>query len=400
MNLAVLNLKNYLAKKSWQECLFIFFVAVWIMSLPFKNAVYQISQPLIILYFLIYIFITKNYKPLLKNLEKTRHLALGFGLLFLSMIVANFLNPELLDKKSWHITLMFLVRYAMMFVMLAYFYTLGFFSKKEIIAAVFASFFLLTFTAIYQILGDVNVLFDIKEGLTGSLTNRNATGLMMGLAVTSSIVLFSYSRKLSPVFMIYFIFFMIFSFSRSAWVASFTAGVCFVVLNFKSFDKKDKRALLIYIIVILLFLSIFWFGFDSLKTRLNELLEGNSSNRYLIWKYSWSMFLQNPLFGYGVDTFRNLPDSVVKFDGHFNSTHNMPLEILLYTGIFGFLASFFTIFLIFKQLCKNLVLLPVGVHFLVATQFDYGAYSSKELLSYLTILVFLAYADEFRKKTL
>ena len=47
---------------------------------------------------------------------------------------------------------------------------------------------------------------------------------------------------------------------------------------------------------------------------------------------------------------------------------------------------------------KNFILFPIVTYFIVVTQFDFGAYGSKELLSFLTIFVFFVYADSFRKE--
>lgn len=73
---------------------------------------------------------------------------------------------------------MFVIRYGLIFIILAYFYKLDFFTIKEItIACVFSFLFLLS-TGLYQVIIDPNVIKGI--GITGTLDNRNAFGLMMG----------------------------------------------------------------------------------------------------------------------------------------------------------------------------------------------------------------------------
>lgn len=397
--MSLLNLGNFLdsmGKNSMQKRIFIFLISVWIVSIPFKNAVYQISVSLVILYFLIYIAMYRNFAPLRINLQKCVLPTVGFVLMIISMVISNLLNPEFLADKSWHVTAMFVVRYTLVFIILAYFYSLGFFSKKEIILAVFASFLLLSFTAIFQICTNPSGMFNPRVGLTGSLGHHNALGLSMGLAVSSAIALFSCCKKISLVLVLYFAFFMIFSFSRSAWVASFVAGVCFIILNFKNFTISDKKILFLFMLVLIALLAVLFIEFDSFKERFDTLLAGDSSNRYLIWDYSWHRILEHPIFGWGIDSFRNLPGSVVHISEDMNSTHNMILEILIYTGIVGFIVSLFTIVCIFTRLLKNVALLVLGIHFLVVTQFDFSVYATKELLSYITILVFLAYADDFK----
>ena len=76
------------------------------------------------------------------------------------------------------------------------------------------------------------------------------------------------------------------------------------------------------------------------------------------------------------------------------------MEILLYTGLFGLISCVFTIFVVLKKIyeSKNFILFPIATYFIIVTQFDFGAYGSKELLSFLTIFVFFVYADNFRKE--
>lgn len=84
----------------------------------------------------------------------------------------------------------------------------------------------------------------------------------------------------------------------------------------------------------------------------------------------------------------------------FPDPHNSVLEILLYTGLFGLISALFTIGVVIYKIIKtkNLNLLPIATYFVVVTQFDFGAYGSKELLSFLTIFVFFVYADSFQRK--
>ena len=159
--------------------IFKFFFFLWIMSIPFKNAVFQFSIFSIIIFFIYHLAKTKNFSLLSENLNKTKYLTIGFSLIVLSLCFSNLLNPEYLANNSWHKTFMFVIRYGLIFIILAYFYKLDFFTIKEItIACVFSFLFLLS-TGLYQVIIDPNVIKGI--GITGTLDNRNAFGLMMGM---------------------------------------------------------------------------------------------------------------------------------------------------------------------------------------------------------------------------
>ena len=167
-------------------------ISIWILSIPFKNVIFQISILLIPTFFAYYLFKTKQFSTLIANLKETKYLFVGFCFIVFSMILSNLLNPEFLDKKSWHTIYMFVIRYGLIFVILAYFYRLEFFTKKEILVLVVFSLSVLLCTGIYQILQEPTVI--IKEGITGTLNNRNAFGLMMGMGVVLSLCLIKYKR--------------------------------------------------------------------------------------------------------------------------------------------------------------------------------------------------------------
>ena len=364
-------------------------ISIWILSIPFKNVIFQISILLIPTFFAYYLFKTKQFSTLIANLKETKYLFVGFCFIVFSMILSNLLNPEFLDKKSWHTIYMFVIRYGLIFVILAYFYRLEFFTKKEILVLVVFSLSVLLCTGIYQILQEPTVI--IKEGITGTLNNRNAFGLMMGMGVVLSLCLIKYKRIFALFFLLLFSFFMIFSFCRSSWVASFSATAIFCLLNYKQFRLKHLGFLALF----LGFLLILYFSFDSFQTRFAQLLEGNSSGRTMIWQHTIVLIEKSLFVGYGMDSWKNLGD---EFLLQYPDSHNMILEILIKTGVIGLIACFFTIGVVLIKIfkTKNYILLPIATYFLVITQFDFGAFGSKELLSFLTIFVFYLYSDSFK----
>ena len=110
-------------------------------------------------YFFIYhLAKTKNFSLLFENLNKTKYLTIGFSLIILSLCFSNLLNHEYLVDNSWHKTFMFVIRYGLIFIILAYFYKLDFFTKKEIIKACVFSFLFLLSTGLYQVIIDPNVI--------------------------------------------------------------------------------------------------------------------------------------------------------------------------------------------------------------------------------------------------
>uniref|UniRef100_UPI004048BA5A O-antigen ligase family protein n=1 Tax=Aliarcobacter sp. TaxID=2321116 RepID=UPI004048BA5A len=383
MNLIINDYKNRAILKLILFC--------WILSIPFKNAVYQISVVLLIVYFLVELLKTRNFEILIDNLKKIKYLSFGFFLIIFSMIFSNLLNLEHLDKKSWHLILMFFLRYGFVFVILAYYYRLKSFRKKELLFTLYLSFSFVALTGFFEIIKNPEVVLGL--GLTGTLDNRNAFGLFMGMGFVLSLLLVEKNKNLGFFLLLIFSFLMIFSFSRSSWVASFGASFIFILINY----KKIKTIHFIYLLVFIFFLFILYFAFESVQQRVAQLLEGNSSNRTTIWIHTVFLIKEKIYFGYGLDSWMNLGDSYLK---QFPDPHNMILEITLYTGLLGLFFVFFTIFCILFEIYKhkNYLFFPVAFYFLIITQFDFGAFYSKEILSFLTIFVFFVYSQNFEEK--
>jgi O-antigen ligase len=365
-------------------------IFIWILAIPFKNAIYQISVVLIIIFFLVHLIKNKRFDILIENFKQCKYLFIGFVCIIASMLISNLFNLDYLGEKSWRLIYMFFIRYALLFIILAYFYRLNYFNKKEITISLFSSFILLGITGFFQILLNPETIMSL--GITGTLDNRNAFGLFMGMGFVLSLLLIKDKRILSLFLILFFSFLMIFSFSRSSWVASTCSILILFILNY----KKIKIIHFIYLLIFLTFILSLYFSFDSFQERFKQLLEGDSSNRTTIWVHTISFIKEKILFGYGIATWKFLPDTYLN---QFPDPHNMILEIFIYTGMFGLISSLFTISIIVLKIfvTKNFTLLSIASYFFIVTQFDFGAFGSKELLSFLTIFVFYVYSNNFRK---
>lgn len=364
---------------------------IWLCSIPFKNAIYQISTVLVLLFFVVHLIINKNYSVLIKNFKKTKVLTVFIALILLSMCLANILNPELLAKKSWHYIISFFYRYVLVFIALAYFYRLKYFDKKVLVNIFLFGLLFVAAIAIFMLILNPDIIYG---GLKGTFDNRNAMGLAMSLGVVFTLFILKDNIKIGLVLLAIFGFCMLFSFSRSGWVASFVAYIVFYIFYYK---KLDKRFFIIFgiciLAVILLYLSI-----DIFQDRVNSLLKGNSSYRTNLWKFGLTQIPNNLFFGHGVSCWKNLnlPVDIAAHTG----LHNSTLEILLFTGIFGLVAWISAVLTVFYQILKdkNYICLSLLVYFVVITQFDFSVFDSKELFSAVTIFMFLVYSDKFKAK--
>ena len=201
-----------------------------------------------------------------------------------------------------------------------------------------------------------SVLFVLNIGVNLSIDgrftifnlNENMLGLNAAFAIFTFIqYTFSYkpvSRGMKYIMMIIILFLFLLlvkTGSRGAFI-SFVFGIIFFL-----FTQKDssifKKALIIG--GFLIFGIFAWFIFiknsvltERLVTSVND---GDLSNRDLIWISLFDLIVNNYWFGVGITGYEKIAGN--------GSPHNVLIEVLCYTGIFGLLM--FSIFLI--QIAKG-----------------------------------------------
>lgn len=385
----MINLIKTGEKFDFFKAIFLFALAVWTVSLPFKNAVYQVSFVLFDLVFLTHLIYFKNFALVKEILQSVKFLTFCFIGIMVAMVISNSLNTEFLSKKSWEIIALFPFRYGLIFVGLCYFYKLKFFGEKELKILIFAGLFLLLANAVFSVVQNPQILTKLKGGgITGGLATRTAFGFFAGLGFVLSLTLVK-NYVFKAIFSIIFLFFVIFSFTRSAWVGCFACLILFCAFNIKNY-----KLILSIFVCLVAFVLVAYFGFDSVAQRFSDLTNARTSGRNIIWAYSLERISEHPILGWGVDTFRNLPLSPAIKRSDYNGTHNMILELLLHTGIFGFIiymsAILSNFWLCIKE--RKFEIFIIFTYFFVVMQFDSSVFGSKEVLSYLVIFTFFAYS--------
>ncbi|CAD7287687.1 hypothetical protein LMG7974_00567 [Campylobacter majalis] len=386
------NLKDKLKAVPNFQLLFLFSLILWCVSLPFDNAIYQVSWVLLEVLFIFHVLYNKNYKKVYDILKNLKYFLGFFVLICASLCISNILNFEFLAPKAWHSVVSFVFRYAVVLFVLCYFYKIYEFDYKILIyVCIIASCFMATSGLYELVINYQNIIFNdsSQHGLHGFLRNRNGFGLAMA---TGFAFIFIYMKNslTKNILMAIFVFLIIFSFSRSAWVASSFLVIFYALLNFKNIKKEYVLSAIFIVLVI----CAFFFISDSFQHRFTQLTQGESSHRFGIWQYSFEMFLKQPFFGWG-DTFKFVPNAPYLLNTNYSAPHNMIMELLYTTGIFGFCAFMGLNFYIFLHLLKtkNIKILSLFAFFFVICQFDYGIFSTKEILNYIVILSFIALKD-------
>lgn len=367
-----------------QNNLFIPFVLfIWVMAIPFKNSIYQLTLASIIFSCVFLIIKHKDYSTFRALITRDRILLYGVSLILLSMTVSNVfgLNPQ----DAFTAQLKFFYKYVLIFFALLYLHDKKYFSLKLLTLFILLSLSIQSINGIYQQLVSTDIFNDrlLQDGgLTGSFSSRNVFGLFM---LISSALFFihlqtkSVTNKLMPPLILILlsisIFGLLFSYSRASWVAF--ASFYFIVL-FSSKKTTNFLALLLPPFIALLFLLTD----DNLMIRLEQLLFGDDSNRFEIWDWAFNSFKENWLLGYGLESW-----SMIKDVPPYRFVHNSILEVALYLGIIGlFSYVFLSLHILIKSLqCQRIGLFALGIALFVVSLFDHNVIEGKLFLPILTL---------------
>lgn len=372
---------------------------IWILSIPFKNSIYQMSTVLIIVYFLVYLVKNRDFNYLKNIIIKFKDLIIAFLSIILSMTISNLLN-NVSETDAWKIELSFIYRYAFIFFILIFFYSKNFFSKKQLFIYMLVSLSIQSFDGLFQSIYGYDIFSQNKgsiiQGLTGGTYNRNIFALFMGIGVLLSFlcikkITFYTKTNISLVILfLLFIYNSLFSYSRAVWVSLFVAFLFYFIVNIKKFKIQYLfiGGMIIFIIVLL------FFSIESLDKRFEQLIAGNSSHRTDIWLHTLELIKQKFIMGWGVNGF-----SIHGWE-NIKSVHNHTLEILFDLGIIGLLCFLFLLGLIVKELItnKNYGLIAILIYFLVWGNFGESIISGKTLLSSLSLFLFFVFVNRLENK--
>jgi len=139
--------------------------------------------------------------------------------------------------------------------------------------------------------------------------------------------------------------------SRTGMIVG-SIGFCYLLITFFNTNKIEK-VITILILLSCLAIIIFFINsatFQRILSVKSELLHGTWGGRIIIWKMGIKQWFAHPLLGIGIGCYKQ----AVKWQGLLAASHNTFLQILVETGIIGFLLFMNINFLLFKKI----VLLP------------------------------------------
>ena len=307
------------------------------IALPFDNALFHFAE--ILLFVMVALTLSRTgVSPLKRVFEDTRNVQKAIGAIILVMVLSNFINDQ--GAEAWRNLLVFIFRYcllllAILFLLESRFLTLRYFLP------VCAVGLLLQFLPFLPEVWDGRIFAARFQGFS---SNPNVIGLYAGLGILVGFYLAA-DRKiaLAPRLLVSVLLILLAgsvllaSGNRGGWVALVGALGCFSVFQFRRNYKVIVPALG------LLSLSAFYVfsQFAVPKNRLDLLLDGYPALRDQVWANSYNLFLERPIFGYGLDTKSPLLQNHSVY-----SEHNIFLSVLVALGVLGLLAYCFLLFTI------------------------------------------------------
>ncbi|WP_283153435.1 O-antigen ligase family protein [Guptibacillus hwajinpoensis] len=160
------------------------------------------------------------------------------------------------------------------------------------------------------------------------------------------------------------------TFSRGGLLAMFLIVALYFVMNN---PIAQMKLLFGFITSTLLFgyILIYYLKFDVLgiiESRISDFSNDGGSGRFVLWERAWDYFTSHFLIGIGA---YNFPDYNELYHGENIQVHNMFLDILSESGIFGFLLFVIFLFTVGLSLIKHplvksntyLILALIGIVF-------------------------------------
>jgi len=378
---------------SKEKILFNLILLIWLISIPAKNSVYQVSVILIPLFFVYHAILNKDsILSLRRFFVKYIDFIAAFLVIILAMTVSN-LQSVLSNSESWGTLLKYLSRYFLVLISLLYLYEYKMFTRRVLVI------FSLAELSAYCIHGCYQLIFISKgaESVQSIVYNRIPFGFIM----FTGLILSSYSGRyltessngsgivLIKILMALFLICLLFSFSRTAWVGALLFfGLLFVNRN-NVFMQHRKTIILIIILIF----SLIYFN-AGLYGKFYDLVRIEDSHRFSIWSNAYILIKENILFGYGLIEYESigLPE--------FHGVHNSTLEIMLFMGIAGLIAFTTVTVLTIKEIIsrKHYEYLPVIISFFAISQFNFSVLSNKIFLSTLAVFLFFVLSHRADQK--
>jgi len=216
-------------------------------------------------------------------------------------------------------------------------------------------------------------MFDSASRLSGTMSNPDLFACYIVLSIFVAIFLLASEKNknlkilwLSLIFLNCYTLF--FSGTRASW-GGLGLGIIFLfIFNFSYLDYKKRIIALFAILAFCAFMLLVFINPPLVEKLpgghlIERIVDINLGGRIEIWTPAVSAIKEKPLFGWGFESFAFISDKYISTDPsagnqynsrgtYFDRPHNKVLEVLVYSGILGFLAYLLIFAVIFYLIFK------------------------------------------------
>ena len=300
-----------------------------------------------------------------------------------------------IDAKETFAYSLFFMRWPIFSMALAYWILSDFKSLKKFLISLTLLLLFIIFDTWWQFFFEQD-LFGFEKysenRLTGPFKDNPHVGAWLAkLALLPPLLLILYDKYKLQIHQNYFTY-AFFIISTIVFLTIFITGermqlllilssiliFVFGLISEKIFSLKKISLLLILSISIILFFAI---NFPETTQRaffstIEKIINWRSSDYGLVWQSAYDVWMQSPLFGVGLHKYREACVNLGIYgtshmnaigSGNCSHPHNISLQLLSETGIFGFIIFYLMVFYLaissLKKYLKNSLWLPLALTF-------------------------------------
>ena len=282
----------------------------------------------------LYLFSTLANKKIRYNKKEVRNYSIPIVIFFILLTIMSLLNYESVSKISWFNMSIF--QCIILFILI----TIHLSNREPQVAKNALTSYSLG-ALLLVILSNfglgMNYSYDMRLTLFGN--PPNGLGFMIAIAIIIILSLvfenknnYNKTRFLFLIPIPFMLKLIAETASRGAFV-TLSIGLLFFII-FINMKKIYKIYFSVISLLSAILIVIFMLQSDVLRTRLLlTLTTGDISERSEIFT-NFSMLFENPIFGVGETGYYRIANKVLK---RFQAPHNVFIELLIYTGIVGFI---------------------------------------------------------------
>ncbi|WP_345974743.1 O-antigen ligase family protein [Sulfurimonas sp. HSL3-7] len=246
------------------------------------------------------------------------------------------------------------------------------------------------------------------ERYFGTVGNANSLAIVMIASIFASIVILHKKKEIHTMFLYYqyinillAAYMIMLTLSKKGVIFGFLLIFIFLILSIKSIKKPKTVLKLIMLSIIGIVLIYNFITLDDIMNTLNGIERrfsnfhsqitsqhqtkfGSTGERKYFIELGWGLFKDKPLFGYGLDNFREFAHTY---------SHNNYIELLVGVGLVGMMIFYSIYFFLVKKILrmkdfflKTIFLAIVGIILLM--DFALVSYRNKTLL-FLLLFIFV-----------